>query len=509
MAADRQYPAGDPVTATVSVQRLLAAGALIAGLIAWSPAPPAAMAQSSCLADLGIGDPGTDLPVVLVHGFTGNPEIWDRAASVLENSGVDLRVYRFDYSSHATEWVDHPSIGPLLRRWIVCLGDTSQTNGGVGRVGIVAHSMGGLATRLAMSGNRDGAPVAERVALVATLGTPHRGALLAGPNADGSVEGTVGRFLWEQTAGRIADQLATPAGRALSRGSRELGQLPAWPDGVAVWGGAGEFIAEQRFLFFSSQTPLGDGIVDVPSATAAAPAVDRLGGTEVIDCRIPVPLDLGLAGAGAAISYAVSRDPGLLACAHTNLPRTQRLMDPVLAQLAAASGRPERAALEDADFQNVTLPAGSCRYGSWENPAPIPLNNGTGESSDGTFEGVASVLSVRVVGFADFDANGTIDALLDVECSGTPLDQCCAGTASIDHFGVVLTGGSEDLELMGGVPITATYSEQGLITTDSVSIDGTTIVMNQRFGYEGEPDCCRSGTETVRWVWRSGGWTVE
>lgn len=488
---------------------LVRVGVALAMLVGLLVVPAArASSQAGCLRDLGVQDPGRSLPIILVHGFAGSPSAFDQASIVLEGSGLDVSLQPFDYSSQNTQWVDHPRIGPRLRQWIVCLSDVSQTNGGLGRVAVLAHSMGGLATRFALAGPSVPADMADRVALVATLGTPHRGSLLAGPNDDGSLGARVARTLVERFVDWVFPfvHLDSPAGRALATGSFQLASLPPWPDGVAVWAGAGQFVAEQRFLFFSREDYFGDIPVSVPSATAMAPVHDGLGGPEVVRCRLPVPLDLGGPGVQLAISYAVASNPGLLDCYHGRLTGSRSFLDPIVAQLAAASARSPRSSLDSVDFQNVTLPAGSCQFGGWENPEPIPLSGGQGESGGTDYGPSASVLSVEVVGFADFDGNGGEDALLQVECSGTPLDRCCAGATSILTFGVVLSGSEGDLQRLGP-PITPPLSSSSTVTIESLALEGTTVAVTQRFGQPGESDCCRTGILTVERRWNGTGWS--
>lgn len=317
-------------------------------LAALAPAAAAA-AQDGCLSQLGITpDPGQAMPVILVHGFAGNPGNLESTKEAIDNANTDLAAYPFDYSQANTEWVDHPRIGPRLRQWIICLSDVSQDNDGIGRVAIVAHSMGGLAARHALAGDHEGEPMADRVALVATLGTPHLGAALAGPPDDGSLGGALARALFEipglVPVGPTAD-VNTPAARGLAVASPLLSSLPNWPAGLAVWAGAGQYIAEQRFLLYTREDNVGDLMVDVPSATALAPVADRLGGPAVDQCRLLLPMDLGPVAVGGTIAYTIDQDASLLDCYHGRLPGSQRLLDPLLAQLHAAAGRSPRASL--------------------------------------------------------------------------------------------------------------------------------------------------------------------
>lgn len=322
-------------------------GLAVAGLaLAVGPVlpAPAAVAQEGCLGELGLDDPGAAMPVVLVHGFTGSPADLDVVADRLEATPGEFAVYRFDYSAVNTRWVDDDAIGPKLRRWVLCLSDASSDGGGVGRVGIVAHSMGGLAARYALRDTGDGS-IADRVAVVATLGTPHQGSVLAGPPNDGSAGSALARSLFDAYVAAPfgpTSNLDTPAARALAVGSPELAQLADWPDGVAVWAGAGQFIAEQRFFFYHREDPAGDLVVSEESATALAPEHDRLGGTDTSECRIPIPHDLTTVGVAGGIGYALDHDPTLLDCYHGLLTHSDRLLVPLITQLTAAANRTPR-----------------------------------------------------------------------------------------------------------------------------------------------------------------------
>jgi triacylglycerol esterase/lipase EstA (alpha/beta hydrolase family) len=124
------------------------------------------------------------VPVLLVHGLFGEPRDFrrslltkadDDAPTMLETI-ADVRgvtVYTFDYSQDATKWVTHQSIGPALAESIRCLADASGR-----RVMVVAHSMGGLAVRLAQGQVIDGRSVSESIVRVVEIGTPSKGVLL-------------------------------------------------------------------------------------------------------------------------------------------------------------------------------------------------------------------------------------------------------------------------------------------------------------------------------------------
>jgi pimeloyl-ACP methyl ester carboxylesterase len=71
--------------------------------------------------------------------------------------------------------VDNPGIGPALASFIDCLSQTSIKHGGLGKVVLVDHSMGGLATRYAASLTKGGRRVSDEIGFVITIGTPNLG----------------------------------------------------------------------------------------------------------------------------------------------------------------------------------------------------------------------------------------------------------------------------------------------------------------------------------------------
>jgi len=104
---------------------------------------------------------GSRIPVVLVHGYLCNRQLWRPFARWLAArghpvQGVDLEPVFGSIDGYA----------PTIARAV----DELVSRTGSDRVAIVAHSMGGLATRAYLRAHPD-APVAA----VVTLGTPHRG----------------------------------------------------------------------------------------------------------------------------------------------------------------------------------------------------------------------------------------------------------------------------------------------------------------------------------------------
>ncbi len=235
------------------------------------------------------------VPVLFVHGFAGEPSDFRRRLgdwpTMIEAVGrIDGAVtYTFDYSDHSLEWVTDPAIGEQLGRAIVCLAQVHDEP-----VTVVAHSMGGLATRQAQGGVVDARAVSESLARVVTVGTPFRGAQLLG--FGGGVVGDIAAELIKTAlracsvdfarlpAQRVATQrrpdrtfcgllgaTETAAVQGMIPDSGQLRELPVWGDGVRIIPVAAEIDVGVGGPFGLSESfSVGDFAVSVPSATADA-----------------------------------------------------------------------------------------------------------------------------------------------------------------------------------------------------------------------------------------------
>src|ERR1044072_3922478 len=87
-----------------------------------------------------------------------------------------INTFTFDYSHWAAYWAADAHIAPCLADYITKVSHAYSSAGGDGKVIVVAHSMGGLAIRYAMSKDSVAKPVpASVVPYVITLGTPQLG----------------------------------------------------------------------------------------------------------------------------------------------------------------------------------------------------------------------------------------------------------------------------------------------------------------------------------------------
>ena len=161
---------------------LSAVTALVAAAItAVSPviAPPSVAAPSAdCGTSTGLdGLVGHAHPVILVHGWTGSP-MQDTRALLEKAPGHGGRQFLlFDYSRASTSWPDSPAISRCLATYIKDVSNKSKARGGDGIVYFVAHSMGGLAIRFALSPTYGDPSLVDRIGGVVTIDTPYTGSM--------------------------------------------------------------------------------------------------------------------------------------------------------------------------------------------------------------------------------------------------------------------------------------------------------------------------------------------
>lgn len=119
-----------------------------------------------------VQDPVPGVPVVLVHGWRSSARAMAPTADRLrEQLGADYSILRFDYSQAANQWPSGATAG-CLARYIV---SAWKRTGEARKVVVVTHSMGGIAARFAAGQTVSGLPVADALAGLVTLATPHRG----------------------------------------------------------------------------------------------------------------------------------------------------------------------------------------------------------------------------------------------------------------------------------------------------------------------------------------------
>jgi pimeloyl-ACP methyl ester carboxylesterase len=278
---------------TALVLSLLATAVLVVG-----DARPAEAA--GCDPAALAGDVARATPVVLVHGFSSSPDAWSEGAGMEQAMGDIGRTYvtTFDYSRWTDRWVTDSHIGPALAQHIACLSEASLRGGGTGKVALVGHSMGGLAIRCALATSCGGVPGNEdRVGTVVTLGTPNEGSLFQFRGSSwvqsGAGAGVRAACAFvDNPVYRLDESLAdlcafarraatSDAGHAFRQGSRELDELPEFPEGLPVHALAGSAWISTQLLFYHYPTePFGDLVVGTGSATATTTDSPPI----VIDC---------------------------------------------------------------------------------------------------------------------------------------------------------------------------------------------------------------------------------
>lgn len=273
------------------------------------------------------GPGGKTTPVILVHGWTAhgahrghNPHKGDSQFSLTVDRVADgargytlpradvhssfvgmlqqipgAAVYLFSYEEVNTHWVTDPKIGRRLADAIECL----STHYGTKAV-VVGHSMGGLATREALSlSDRSGKSLADRVAHVVTFGTPNEGTELFQAAYDAmdvslvipgiNVVTGIMRLILQKCSERAdktgtfcfgvggpPDAMYTEGARAMLPHSAALAALPHLPQSVPYTALAGDIKLGGVSLFgYNSKRLLDLGDFAVPLDSAVSMATDK------------------------------------------------------------------------------------------------------------------------------------------------------------------------------------------------------------------------------------------
>jgi pimeloyl-ACP methyl ester carboxylesterase len=181
------------------IPRYLAAIALVASLFVAIDRTVANADDAGCDTPATQGQSASQRPVVFVHGWTGNSGVFAATGAFLQQQTNNrIKPYYFDYARYATTWAGSPSVGGCLASYIGAVSKSYRQAGGKdGKVIVVAHSMGGLATLYASA--QSGA--AADIGGVITFDTPYTGSPFGnnGPAA-----------LWEKIKGH--HDIAPPAG---------------------------------------------------------------------------------------------------------------------------------------------------------------------------------------------------------------------------------------------------------------------------------------------------------
>ena len=220
---------------------------------------------------------GRHHPLVGVHGWLGNGESMKQTLTMISRGMPDtFDTMAFDYSNARTDWAAHPRIAQCLADFINAVSAKYKSATGDGRVYVVAHSMGGLATRFAADGRYAKNPIAPgALGGLTTLATPHLGAPFGNTGA-GAVWQGYNELVDLMTTKMLAPDRHSDAVTCLARhdGGRQLpsgcAYPPYLPSGIPVGQIAGD-ITIRRTLFGQKLYDVdirGDGIVSENSATS-------------------------------------------------------------------------------------------------------------------------------------------------------------------------------------------------------------------------------------------------
>ncbi|MFF5531988.1 esterase/lipase family protein [Streptomyces cinerochromogenes] len=318
------------------------------------------------------------MPVLFVHGIASGAGTWDETEPSKSKDSFPRKVaalpkvtaWTFDYEPAQPEWVTDPRIGPALSDAVGCLARASGY-----KVVIVAHSMGGLAARYAVSlpNDRTGKRTWQDVAEVVTIGTPTRGSIAASVLQGLSVSALRYPALWQLEAVfglcakyglehddsvcGVVDALRAPQGKALMYESPEIRKLPPWPKELPVMAIAGDVRLSFNSVFGTTSLPeasVGDIAVSLGSATAYS---NQTGAPHVLTCRNnQVPLRVL---ASDCNHVNVKTQPTVVATVIKQINRVQREQTGLRApELAYADGRTVKLWTDGRAKALATVPSG-------------------------------------------------------------------------------------------------------------------------------------------------------
>jgi pimeloyl-ACP methyl ester carboxylesterase len=248
---------------------LFAALCLLFGNLA-IPAASAAQ-RAGCLPN-----PKKNPSILFVHGLFGKGTDWRPFIDYTNSHISDVQTEAFDYSVISAQWVANSGVGSKLADHITCMHQASGKP-----VVVVAHSMGGLATREAI---KEQPQILRDLGMVFTIATPNTGSDVDGQLLDTarSVCGVIGC-----TADVYVGFQAYGALPALATGSKQLAALPDWPKSLPVYAIAGNIVPHYNLfgLEFNGPPSGTDSLVTTGSALH-----DNKAGKSELRCTATAPI---------------------------------------------------------------------------------------------------------------------------------------------------------------------------------------------------------------------------
>lgn len=388
---------------------------------------PAARADSSLITGLV----KEAHPVILVHGWTGEP-LSETRTKLESTMGNGWQFLLFDYTDNNRLWAGDPRIADKLADYIKQVSAAHRRAGGDGLVYLIGHSMGGLAIRFASV--KPG--VADAIGGVVTVGTPHQG------SPWGNASGGAWAKLVELKAGKLFDPPGDNSlariclamhdhGKGLPKG---CAAPPYFPIGIPVRQIAGSVIVERRYFGFHAYdiTIGGDSIVPITSAdgyinSAAGKTPTGSYAPVVLSCNIEENAILSVAASEFAVPWQLLSDSGTM----------DQLMDNKVSPAVAAL------------LVRISLVSDSCAHGVMMTNKPVvdEMANSLKILAD---KRATERVPTKVITVNPFDASGALkpgyriddtqdpigNVMLDCSYNGpspagvTPDTHWCSGLAS-------------------------------------------------------------------------------
>ena len=289
---------------------------LVVTLLLLAFAPTVAAADNGCGADSVAPSPVLKdvTPILFVHGIMSSPAMWDKDGRVGEQTVTEYMnaelskpgapggiSYTFDWHSKSgyddgkspptLAWVTDSALGPALAGAISCLATKSGR-----KVVVIAHSMGGLLAKYAVSQSKALGDVSD----VFTIDTPLTGAYLARLTVDPNTQTLFStecqpQGLLRKNLGflcRLWERKDDVGMKGLHEGAKESEDLPNWPSSIQIHEIAGEITYSLLWPVNANGKSIGDGVV---GTNAQVDAVDHKT-THV--CSLPSVLEPDMQGAG-------------------------------------------------------------------------------------------------------------------------------------------------------------------------------------------------------------------